>query len=98
MKNGKLINESNCHRLIVRTNDSVETRNKTVNQTFGSHSHSFDFHWKFAKCYANSFLLHEQHLVHKIINKKKRREILKEKLLAKWWDFIDEQQNRIAYH
>ena len=93
MKDGNFIQQWNCYRSRIRTNNSLETRNKSINQTFGSHPYLFEFVWKLAKWFADGFVEYDQYDRHGIGNVKHKREVLKEKVLFKLWDFIDDHQS-----
>ena len=92
MKNGIFMLEWNCYRSSIRTNNSWEHRNKEINQRFGPHPHLFDFVWGLSEWFENGFIEYEQYLKHGPGNKKPKRELLREPVLLKWWEFIDEHQ------
>ena len=93
MKNGEFIKEWNCYRSSIRTNNSLECRNNLVNVKFGAHPFLFEFVWKLGEWFAIGFVNFEQFVKHKKGNKKHPREILKEQVLLKLWDFIDNHQS-----
>ena len=93
MSNAKFIVEWNCYRSIIRTNNSLEVRNSLVNQDFGAHPYLFEFAKSLAKWHEDGFIAHQQYVIHEKSNPKHQSEVLKEKILLKWWDYIDDKQS-----
>lgn len=93
MKDGTFMGEWNCYRSSIRTNNSLETRNNLINKRFGSHPYLFKWIWFLSQWYADSQLQFEQYKIHGKGNLKSPRERLKELVLNKCWDFIDEHQS-----
>ena len=93
MKSATFILEWNCYRSLIRTNNSLETRNNLINIDFGTHPYLFDFVWSLAQWFADGFIQYDQYIIHQKGNKKKLREILKEKVLLDCWNFIDKNHS-----
>ena len=92
MKNGSFIKEWNCYRSPIRTNNLLECRNAIVNKRFGPHPGLFDFVQGLSDWFCDGFIECEQFIKHGMVNKRHKKEILKNKVLNKWGSFIDTSQ------
>ena len=63
-----------------------------MNKEFGPHPYLFDFVWHLAVWFVDGFVAYNQYKLHGPGNDRHETEILKERVLLKWWDFIDEHQ------
>ena len=94
LRSGHFIMSWNCYKSTIRTNNLLESRNALMNDSFGSHPYLFKFVYDLAEWFASGFIVYEQYIEHGIGNKKHTKEVLKEKVLNKWWGFIAKQQTR----
>ena len=93
MKSGVFIKEWNCYRQPIRTNNLLECRNALINSRFGSHPFLYDFVQNLSKWFCDGFIEYEQYLKHGMVRQRHKQEILKNMVLDKWWNFIDEHQS-----
>ena len=63
-----------------------------INARFGSHPYLQDFVENLSEWFCDGFIEYAQYLKHGMVRERDKREILKNKALNKWWNFIDKHQ------
>eukprot|EP01083_Nonionella_stella_P293084 996735_1 len=95
MGSGQYIKEWNHYRDFVRCNNQLENKNGIINRLCGSHPFLFEFQYLLAQYYNDEYIAYDQFIKHGATNKRHKREILKNKLLIRAWDFIDKGVNKM---
>eukprot|EP01083_Nonionella_stella_P125451 379457_1 len=93
MGSGQYIKEWNHYRDFVRCNNQLENKNGIINRLCGSHPFLFEFQYLLAQYYNDEYIAYDQFIKHGATNKRHKREILKNKLLIRAWDFIDKDKS-----
>ena len=94
LQSGEFVVSWNHNKMDMRTNNSLERRNRTLHNVVGEHAFLYDWVQKLATYYTDNYLSYEQYKVHgrsplRTTNDKKRNKLLKE-----WWDYIDCKPNQ----
>ncbi len=92
MDSKEYIKSWNHYRSYVRTNNELENRNGKVNKMFGSHPYIGRWSFLLAKWYQLEYVELQEYLKQGYQRKRTKKEIMKNELLDKCWDFIDEKR------
>ncbi len=85
----KFVEEWNHWWSLVRTNNELENVNGWVNKMFGSHPYINRFAFRLAKWYQQEYVELQQFINNGYQKKRRKREVLKNNLLKRCWNWLD---------
>eukprot|EP01083_Nonionella_stella_P038522 104813_1 len=94
MKDGSWIVSWNHYRSYVRTNNELERKNGILNARLGRHPFLDKWVMGMAEWYMDEYIKFKQYVNNGVQSKRHKKEILKNELLDKCWDFVDENQDQ----